>query len=105
MLVVKIFSRKLEATPGGLEFRKGKLWKKSGGGQDNQFREVKELLKKFQTGSASEDCVLFAIVDSPYYTQARIGELSSLARTDLNYPPLSYAANIEGVISFLQRLK
>lgn len=82
-----------------------KYTKESGGGQDNQFREVKELLKKFQTGSAGEDCVLFAIVDGPYYTQARIGELNSLARTDLNYPPLSYAANIEGVISFLQRLK
>lgn len=79
-----------------------KYTKEPGGGQDNQFKEVLELLKKFQNGSASEDCILFAIVDGPYYTEAKLEELNKLTRPN---PPLSYATNIEGVIPFLQKLK
>jgi len=69
-----------------------KYTKESGGNQDSQYNEMKELLGKFLR--CSEPCALIVIVDGAYYTQSRMNELNKLVRkTD----PKSFACPIDGV--------
>lgn len=79
-----------------------KYTKEGGGNQDSQFREMRELLRKFQVGGVNSNFIaLLVIVDGPYYTTARMNDLLKFARTQ---PPLSSAMPIQGVPAWLQEL-
>jgi len=68
-----------------------KYTRESGGAQDNQFNDVRNLISRFQT-SPSENVVLINIVDGAYYTDAKMEELIHYQRDRI---PLSRAIHIE----------
>lgn len=76
-----------------------KYTRESGGNQDSQFKEMKDLLRNFMQHWRQSDA-LIVIVDGPYYTGARMDELRHLLRTQ---PPLSFATPIAGVPEILER--
>ena len=79
-------------------FASHKYTKQSGGNQDSQFKEMRDLLSKFQ-GSAEKDTALIVIVDGPYYTTEKMNDLRRFVR-DRN--PKSYACHIQDVPSILR---
>ena len=83
-------------------FAAHKYTKESGGNQDSQFNEIRDLLGKFQKGSEKKNRVLLAIVDGAYYTDSKIEKLTKMTR---DKPPKSYVANIGQVIDILRKLK
>jgi hypothetical protein len=60
-----------------------KYTRESGGAQDNQFREQKELLEKFRNNE-NENEYFFAICDGQYYTSQKMQTLKKL-RTDRSF--------------------
>ena len=70
-----------------------KFTRDSGGSQDTQFKEMRELLQQFLR-CPDETCILLVIVDGPYYTEARMADLRRYTRA---YPPRSYAVHIQDV--------
>lgn len=82
-------------------FAAHKFTKEGGGGQDNQFLEVRNLLEIFQKGSEGDDIVLLVIVDGPYFTEAKMNDLHRFERIS---PPMSKALSIGEVPAFLEEL-
>lgn len=78
-----------------------KYTREGGGNQDSQYNEIAHLLEMFQRAQESEEIVLLAIVDGPYYTNNRMNELHRFCR---DKPPISAALPIEVVPSFLSWL-
>ena len=70
-----------------------KYTKQSGGDQDNQFKEMEALLRRF-IECRDESCILIVIVDGPYYNDKKMASLRTITRT---HPPKSYAVHIENV--------
>jgi hypothetical protein len=68
-----------------------KYTKESGGAQDNQFREQKELLEKFRNNDCENE-YFFAICDGQYYTNQKTHFLNKLT-TDR-----SFVLKIEDVV-------
>ena len=75
-----------------------KYTRESGGNQDSQFMEVKKLLEFFQKGSVNHNIIFLAIVDGPYFTQAKMQDLHRFERVT---HPVSKALPIEKVPIFL----
>ena len=75
-----------------------KYTKQSGGDQDNQFKEMEALLRRFFE-CRDESCILIVIVDGPYYTDNKMASLQTITRT---HPPKSYAVHIENVPQILE---
>ncbi len=71
-----------------------------GGNQDSQFKEMKDLLEKFQKGSASPNIALLVIADGPYYTESKMAELRRFTRSSA---PLSHALSIDQIPSVIER--
>lgn len=85
-------------TTGGIDFfASHKFTKEGGGNQDSQFKEMRDLLSKFQ-GSAEIDKALIIIVDGPYYTEDKMADLRRFLR---DRPPRSYACPIQDVPGIL----
>lgn len=82
-------------------FAAHKFTKEGGGGQDNQFLEVRNLLEIFQKGSEEDDIILLVIVDGPYFTEAKMNDLHRFEREK---PPMSKALSIGEVPEFLEEL-
>ena len=78
-----------------------KYTKEGGGNQDSQYSEVQATLKYFQQCADSDNTVLLAIVDGPYYTAERMANLHRYERTT---PPISKALPIQDVPQFLETL-
>ena len=78
-----------------------KYTKEGGGNQDSQYKEISHLLEMFQKARESEDVVLLAIVDGPYYTESRMKGLNRFCR---DRAPMSMAMPIEMVPVFLDFL-
>ena len=70
-----------------------KFTRNSGGNQDSQFKEMRELLQQFLR-CPDETCILLVIVDGLYYNEARMRELRRYTRA---HAPRSYAVHIEDV--------
>ena len=70
-----------------------KFTRDSGGSQDSQFKEMRELLQQFLR-CPDETCILLVIVDGPYYDEARMANLRRYARS---HAPRSYAVHIQDV--------
>lgn len=62
----------------------------SGGAQDQQFQEMRALLRRFHN-CRNREFVLIAIVDGAYYTEGKMEELRSFTR---DHMPRSFAAHI-----------
>ena len=75
-----------------------KYTREGGGTQDNQYREMRELLQQFLR-CPDESCILIVIVDGPYYTEARMATLRRITR---DHPPRSYVVHIEEVPGILE---
>lgn len=78
-----------------------KYTREGGGNQDSQYNEILHLLTMFQRARESEDVVLLAIVDGPYYTKSRMDRLHRFCR---DRAPRSEAMQIEAVPDFLNFL-
>jgi len=78
-----------------------KYTKQSGGDQDNQFKEMEALLRRFMQ-CENEDCILIVIVDGDYYTDPKMKTLRYLTRS---HAPKSYAVHIEDVPAILDEYK
>ena len=74
--------------------------KRGGGSQDNQAKDVSELLKRFQS-SKQKNVALVAIVDGQYYTPDRLAELKRYIRQS---QPYSFVGDIASVPKFLNDL-
>jgi len=75
-----------------------KYTKEGGGNQDSQFKEMRDLLEKFQKASVNSCTALLVIVDGPYYSEKRMSDLRRFCRTT---KPLSHAMPIEDVPKWL----
>ena len=75
-----------------------KYTRESGGNQDSQFREMKDLLRNYMQHWRRTDALL-VIVDGPYYNQSRMAELKFLERKQ---SPKSFATPIAAVPSILR---
>lgn len=78
-----------------------KYTREGGGNQDSQYKEIAHLLEMFQKARESEQVILLAIVDGPYYTESRMRRLRRFCR---DKPPMSAAMTIETVPDFLSFL-
>ena len=76
-----------------------KYTKESGGDQDNQFKEMEELLGNFYRATNPSN-VLVVIVDGPYYTEKKIEELRNITRKS---SPMSFAVHIEDIPAILKK--
>ncbi len=79
-------------------FAAHKYTRESGGTQDNQYSEMRTLLRLFQNGIVDTHRALIVIVDGPYYTARKMEELYGYVRLQA---PKSYACHIEQVPSIL----
>lgn len=70
-----------------------KFTRDSGGSQDSQFKEMRELLQQFLR-CPDETCILLVIVDGPYYNETRMADLRRFTR---DHAPRSYAVHIQDV--------
>lgn len=78
--------------PGGWHcFATHKYTREGGGNQDSQFKEVVRTMRNFMQGQANDEVVLFAILDGPYFSQAKMDEVGRYARAA---PPFSLAISI-----------
>lgn len=78
-----------------------KYTREGGGNQDSQFREVRRLLELFQKGNEKKSTILLAIVDGPYYNDAKMDDLKRFWR---HTPPLSDVMPIQEVPLWLERI-
>ena len=78
-----------------------KYTKQSGGDQDNQFTEMRNLLESF-IRCRDRHCILLIIVDGPYYTKEKLETLKHLTRS---HPPKSYATPIGKVPDLLSEYR
>lgn len=67
-----------------------KYTREGGGNQDNQFNEIQALLRNFLQ-RINNDVALFALVDGPYYNEARLVQSGALVRLQ---NPRSYVAGV-----------
>lgn len=74
-----------------------KYTREGGGNQDSQYKEMRDLLRNFQSCS-DQEYVLIVIVDGPYYTQQRMDQLRNDTRLR---PPKSYALHLGEVPAIL----
>jgi len=77
-----------------------KYTKEGGGNQDNQFNEIQSLLRNFLQ-RINNDVALFVLVDGPYYTEARLGQLRGLMRLQ---NPRSYVASVNELLPILHEI-
>ena len=77
-----------------------KYTREGGGNQDNQFNEVQALLQNFLP-RLNNDVALFILVDGPYYTDARLGQLRGLMRLQ---NPRSYVASVNRLLPILREI-
>ena len=75
-----------------------KYTREGGGNQDNQYREMRQLLQQFLR-CPDENCMLIVVVDGPYYTEARMAALRRFTR---DHAPRSYVVHIEEVPGILE---
>lgn len=75
-----------------------KYTREGGGNQDNQFNELESLLRNFLP-RVNNDVALFALVDGPYYTEARLNHLRGLRRLQT---PFSYVVSVNNLLPILQ---
>lgn len=80
-------------------FATHKYTKESGGTQDNQFKDVRDMLALFQSTNTTSDVALVAIVDGPYYTSRRMAQLLRFVR---DRHPKSFALQIEDLPPVLE---
>ena len=78
-----------------------KYTKRSGGNQDSQFQEMRDLLKSFQS-CENRQIALFVIVDGPYFTERKMKELEAFTRQT---PPRSWAIPIGDLPPLLRQLR
>lgn len=77
-----------------------KYTRESGGSQDQQFNEMRDLLRRF-LNCRQRNHVLMVIVDGAYYTVSKMHDLRNITRT---HDPLSFAVHIEQVPGILDQL-
>ncbi len=75
-----------------------KYTREGGGNQDSQYKEMLALLKLF-LNCRDKSLILIVIVDGPYYTEAKMSELTHSTR---DHPPKSFAVHIESVPTILR---
>ena len=78
-----------------------KYTKESGGAQDNQFHEMKELMRRFHHCSDT-NITLVVIVDGEYYQRSNRSRLRELKRHQRDRPPISKALPIGELQAFLR---
>lgn len=67
-----------------------KYTREGGGNQDSQFKEMRDLLRKFQS-CANSSIAFVVIVDGPCYTAKKMAELRNHCR---HQPPKSFVVSI-----------
>ncbi len=75
-----------------------KYTREGGGNQDNQYLEVESVLRNYLQ-RVNNGVALFALVDGPYYTEARLNHLRGLRRLQT---PFSYVASVNQLLPILQ---
>lgn len=73
-----------------------KYTKEGGGNQDSQYKEVLELMKRFQQCQLN-NVVLVVIVDGQYYNASKNKRLSELMNLEKNRMPKSFAIQIQNL--------
>lgn len=76
-----------------------KYTREGGGNQDSQYKEMRDILRNFQSCS-DQGCMLIVIVDGPYYTQQKMKDLRNYVRSS---PPKSYALHLGEVPAVLDK--
>lgn len=74
-----------------------KYTREGSGNQDSQYKEMRDLLRNFQSCS-NRRCMLIVIVDGPYYSDRRIQVLRNDTRSR---HPKSYAVHLAEVAAIL----
>lgn len=74
-----------------------KYTREGGGNQDSQYKEMRDLLRNFQSCS-NRECLLIVIVDGPYYSDQRMDLLRNDTRSR---HPRSYAVHLVEVPEIL----
>ena len=74
-----------------------KYTREGGGNQDSQYKEMRDLLRNFQSCS-NRGCMLIVIVDGPYYSDRRMEVLRNDTRSR---HPRSYAVHLAEVAAIL----
>ena len=77
-----------------------KYTREGGGNQDNQFNEIESLLINFMP-RINNNVALFALVDGPYYTEARLAQLQGRVRMQA---PMSYVTSVNQLMPILQAI-
>ena len=78
-----------------------KYTKERGGSQDNQFHEMRELMRRFQNCS-DRSITLVVIVDGEYYQRNNRERLRELKGHQRDRPPISKALSIGDLQKFLR---